>query len=542
MARKNLVTGLIAGLALAGLVVILAGCGPGLPDALKHKADSIPDNIKSVESRVNKNKDKYDSLKSSPEFKQVKRFAVRENWDKKFQLAHDELERAKNLYKKELAPLIGRNKPELAPRVSKQIIRIGKIIKTAENSSQTPLARFSAIQKTIENAKDFQKKSAKDAENINNIVNEFKKNIFAKAKADFPDMQEKIDSRFAPLAALAIQSRDHADIVTTEYRNHQKGLQADYAAFTDSREQLSLNLEKTQTLEIKLTKEMKGLYSSYTKILQDMKEEYFVTIKRESWNENSDFYNPRVATFHRQVSRQAYETLNADNLDTIAAITAGFFGSKFSNKIGSAWEELSINPTEQWSGRGHNAAEFWVKDLKVDYYHKYMLEKNGETKETDWEKVDGNFYFNNLEFLGMAILAKPYGVFEKDRLTQAAPPGMAYVGNSKYGEWKQDNSGSRFWSWYGKYALFSTLFFPRPYYYPYNSWHGWHNNYRHQKPYFGKTKKGFQKFGTQGNYIKKSPKFHSTRFVKSGGLKAQTASVRGAGAGLRGGGPKSKGK
>jgi len=119
---------------------------------------------------------------------------------------------------------------------------------------------------------------------------------------------------------------------------------------------------------------------------------------------------------------------------------------------------------------------------------------------------------------------------------------MAYVGNSKYGEWKQNSSGNSFWSWYGKYALFSTLFFPRPYYYPYNSWNSWNNNYRQNRPYFGKTQKGSQKFGTRGAYIKKSPRFQNSTFAKSGGLKAQTASVRGAGANLRGGGPKSKGK
>ncbi len=171
-----------------------------------------------------------------------------------------------------------------------------------------------------------------------------------------------------------------------------------------------------------------------------------------------------------------------------------------------------------------------------------MLEENGETQETEWEKVDESFYESNLEFLGMAILAKPYGVFEKDRLTQAAPPGMAYVGNSKYGEWKQNSSGNNFWSWYGKYALFSTLLFPRPYYYPYNSWNSWNSNYRHNRPYFGKNQKGSQQFGTSGSFIKTSPKFQSSTFAKSGGLKARTASVRGAGANLRGGGPKSKGK
>jgi hypothetical protein len=156
--------------------------------------------------------------------------------------------------------------------------------------------------------------------------------------------------------------------------------------------------------------------------------------------------------------------------------------------------------------------------------------------------VDASFYDTNLEFLGMAILAKPYGVFEKDRIVQATPPGMACVGNAEYGEWKNNNQGNRFWSWYGKYAMFSMLFNSRPSYFGYNSWNGWNNNYRGNRPYFGKTQNGSQKFGTFGSSVKQSPKFQSTNFAKSGGFKSQTASVRGAGANLRGGGPKSKGK
>ncbi|MBT6339649.1 MAG: hypothetical protein HOJ48_10185, partial [Desulfobacula sp.] len=75
-----------------------------------------------------------------------------------------------------------------------------------------------------------------------------------------------------------------------------------------------------------------------------------------------------------------------------------------------------------------------------------------------------------------------------------------------------------------------------------NSWNNWNNGYRGSRPYFGKTQKGSQKYGTSGTVLKQSPKFQSSNFAKSGGLKSQASSVRGAGANLRGGGPKSKGK
>jgi len=540
--RNSFLVNFIAGLVITGLVLSLAGCGAGLPKELKNEAKAVPDIIKTAESRVDKHKDEYKRLTKSSEFREIETFAVKESWEQQFQRAHEGLKRAQNLYSKDLKPLVSKNKPEFAQEVKKQITRIKKVVQDAEGLSRYPASRFSAIWNTIQNAADLESSAKQDAKEIRRIAGAVKSGVIAKAIADFPDLSEKINARFAPLSQFDTKSRDDLQVVTSEYNRHAAGSKTDYAAFTDSAKALSVNLAQAKILETKLPKQMAQLYQSYTKILKDMKEEYFVTIKRESWNENSDYYDPRSVTFQRKVSPELYEVLTADNLDTIAAITAGFTGSRLSSNIGSMWNELSIDATEQWPGRGHNAASFWVEDSKETYFHKYILEENGETKETGWEKVNASFYDANLEFLGMAILAKPYGTFEKDSLTQAAPPGMAYVGNSKYGEWKQDNKGDRFWSWYGRYAFFSSLFFFPPSYYSYNSWNGWNNNYRHNRPYFGQTRNGFQKYGTSGTYIKKSPRFQSTNFAKSGGFKSQSASVRGAGANLRGGGPKSKGK
>lgn len=36
--------------------------------------------------------------------------------------------------------------------------------------------------------------------------------------------------------------------------------------------------------------------------------------------------------------------------------------------------------------------------------------------------------------------------------------GSQYVGNPNYGNWQTNSSGGSFWEWYGKYALFSSLF------------------------------------------------------------------------------------
>lgn len=532
------------GISLLTVVFIfsLFSCGETLNKDLKKQAESIPDTIDNAASRVKDNQKKFNSLKQSKEFEPFKAFAQKENWDGSFQKAAQTLDRAEKLYKSNLAPLVKKNKPEVAAAVKKEIKRIQEVIKEAEQVSEKPAQRYARIQNTISNAEQLDKQARKNADQISQVVDMIQTGVAAKALTDFPDMAEKINARTMPAVQLSRESAGHLKTVTEQYAVHQSGGNADYAAFTDAVLALDQGKKQVKALETTISDDMGQLYTSYTKILKDMKEDYFVTVKRESWDENADIYKPQFATFTRQVSPETYDILTADNLDTIGAITAGFSGSRFSSQVGGAWDELKLNPTDNWPSRSHNAASFWVEGTREAYFHKYILEKDGQTEETDWKKVDASVYNAELEYLGMALLAKPYGTFEQDRLTQAAPPGMAYVGNDQYGEWKKDNDGNQFWSWYGKYMFFSNLFFFPPSYYRYNSWNGWRNNYRYKKPYFGKTKKGFKKYGTYGTYVKKSPKFQSTRFAKSGGFKSQAASVRGAGANLRGGGPKSKGK
>ena len=48
----------------------------------------------------------------------------------------------------------------------------------------------------------------------------------------------------------------------------------------------------------------------------------------------------------------------------------------------------------------------------------------------------------------------------KSSSTEQTTPGSYLVGNSNYGSWQKDNSGSSFWQFYGQYALFRDLMSP----------------------------------------------------------------------------------
>ncbi len=169
---------------MAGLILLLAGCGGGLPKELKNAAKSLPEAIKNGAVRVDEQKEKYQNLAASSEFKTIKVFAQRENWIRKFQLAHAELDRAGALYDKELQPLISDDRPELGPAVTQQLGRIKKILKDAEALARYPFQIFENSA-SIDNAADFQQRAAREAEQIGRIAEAIKTGPVAKLAADF---------------------------------------------------------------------------------------------------------------------------------------------------------------------------------------------------------------------------------------------------------------------------------------------------------------------------------------------------------------------
>ena len=166
MVRKHFLMNFIAGLTIAGLVAVLTGCGAGLPKALKNEAKSLPNAIKTGKSQVDEHKDTYLSLTKSSEFKAVEAYALKENWVQKFQLAHDELDRAKILYDKDVKPLVSKNKPEFAQAVEQQITRIKKIFQDAEELARNPVSRFSKIREAIDNTTSLHSRAKKEAQQI----------------------------------------------------------------------------------------------------------------------------------------------------------------------------------------------------------------------------------------------------------------------------------------------------------------------------------------------------------------------------------------
>ncbi len=116
---------------------------------------------------------------------------------------------------------------------------------------------------------------------------------------------------------------------------------------------------------------------------------------------------------------------------------------------------------------------------------------------TSWYTVNETFFDEHVNDMGMELASKTDGKVSKT----VAPPGYSnYVGNPKYGTWKDgdSNGGGSFWEFYGKYAFMTSMFHMiagpsiyRSNYIDYN------NNYRGNRSYYGTTgANGKSQYGT----------------------------------------------
>lgn len=139
-----------------------------------------------------------------------------------------------------------------------------------------------------------------------------------------------------------------------------------------------------------------------------------------------------------------------------------------------------------------------------NYFHKYRVVTPKETGSTDWLEVPKDYYKINETFLGMTLLAKKDG--KED--SSVSPPGYQFVGDSRYGRWREDSRGGSFWEFYGKYALFSSLLggWYRPIYR--DDYRSYQRYSARNVPYFGRNRE----YGTSGSIARQNkPNFFSRR-------------------------------
>jgi len=152
--------------------------------------------------------------------------------------------------------------------------------------------------------------------------------------------------------------------------------------------------------------------------------------------------------------------------------------------------------------------------FKHQYQIIYQNDSTIKDSVTTWHEVSESYFFKNEDNLGMALVTKQ----EDGTLNKiAAPAGFDnYVGNEKYGEWKEDSHGSSFWSFYGRYMFISHLFGYNRYPVYYNSHRGYTGTYRGRQPYYGSSSSS-RNYGTKSSMMKsRNPSFFSRKASNTG--------------------------
>jgi len=164
------------------------------------------------------------------------------------------------------------------------------------------------------------------------------------------------------------------------------------------------------------------------------------------------------------------------------------------------------SPIERISSNLKNVPEYTVilEDMQSrgsvfrQYYHKYKVIVKEDIQYTGFVRVSESYFKKNENYLGMALLSKTTDGYVKT----PSPPGYQYVGDDRYGEWKQNKSGNSFWAFYGQYMFMSHMFgmVNRP---VYRSDYGAYNDYRKSnRPYYGSK----NQYGTNGTVTKQTHK------------------------------------
>lgn len=446
---------------------MFVGCG--ISDAAKESVKVIESNSATYKKNL---ADEIKGFSESEVAKKYKQFSDRESLEKSFTEAQNIIV----ILDKDIKIM----KDIVAKDDSDQQSVLESLIKTSNNygfkirdAIKKPMLRLSEIDMIIKSSGKMVEDAEVQLTKTNSLITE---SLLLISKAREKHISKKDDLTVKELVLKDFSAKSAIELEGMKKQSNLKE-NMDPLVFDAHKVAIVGLLSKANATVTEYNNKLKQLDVSYTKILTDMRVETYVTVGRVSWDENSDWDTEHEYSY----SPVLYPEEKVEDLsslpDTIA--TLGGWGGLSVKINSSTWAALRVNP-KQGISSGDTDAEFYVEDIDEKFFHKYTVIIN-DKKTEQWEEVKEETFDKNVENLGMALITKPYGKYEEEKNTMATPPGLDFVGNPAYGEWKQDNSGNGFFYYYGMYSLFNDLSgnrYSRDYYNDYD------RNYRGSRPYY----------------------------------------------------------
>ena len=453
--RSVITTRRILVLALLTTSIFTFGCDR-LPSKVVQNVERIHAVMESLPKVVDKREAEYQTMMRDASLAYLIPYSERERWPDHFQNARKELDRTRALYRDEVAPLLDENRSEDAEKVVKATERVNVAMQQVGVESASPKRRAETLIDVKRNGPERIASAEAGVGRSRDTVAALEPEV-ARSSDDYPEKREDLSGRIAALAFAAKEAEE----ALASARRASEASEPDLANIADSLAASTNPVLAVDAGAKGLREKMAELHKSYSKTLIDMKVTNTVQVGRTSWNEYVDFGRE---TDHLYAAREVDEAV----LDELEAMGERPIFSRGRYQVSDAAVlALQVDLNERLP-RGDNAAEVWVADTGVRYFHRYSLEENGAVRELDWEEVDEETFERYEEDLGMEILSKPFGMYEDEVLTFAAPPGLSKVGNPAYGRWEDDGQGRRRWSFFESYLFYHMMFGGRRHYYYYN--------------------------------------------------------------------------
>lgn len=532
--------------------VFMSSCG--LPKEDRKRAEEAEVRLAATQLEVTKKRGQWQKQSEDPSSAFLLKYSQKEDWQSHFKKAEADAALALEILEKEIKPALKRNKKAEVEGLKTSLGKFDQYISSSKDNADVVHKRVTLLIETKANSPKIAEQATQQVADIKLLYDSITKNV-EKAKKDFPD-SEAIQVRYAPFTGMWSSTEVAMRRIDSELpKTKVEGSDVDYSLIADSAKVIEKIHADLQTKAPAFEKALSGLYKGYSKTLVDMRADRFVQIGRTSWNESSDANTEFDYVYANcKVDEATYDYF--DGLpDDLTVMSLGSFGGGL--KVDqNYWNKLNISEREGWPSGSHGHAEFWVHDTPEEYYHRYVIYEGVNKTETDWERVSAALFEEHEDDLGMTIISKPLGMFEDEQLAEAMPQGMAEVGNPKYGEWKQDATGTSFWQFYGQWAFMNAML-GNNHRYTRSEWDSWRTDYRGKQGYYGnQDKDGHTAYGTYSSRVQTDPRYTKSTFATQGGLKAAKSevsagkiagrsadsSVRGAGPAKRGGGPGGGGK
>ena len=200
--------------------------------------------------------------------------------------------------------------------------------------------------------------------------------------------------------------------------------------------------------------------------------------------------------------------------------------------VGCGGTTLPTNPIKEMKKEFETKEAYTITLHDMDmqdqqFVHKYKVfdivgNNTVKTEVTDWKNVDDDFFLLHEDDLGMEIFSKRTDGKYNNLVT---PPGFThFVGNEKYGEWKDPfpsfetlPDSTKIWEFNNNFAFLENELGLTGLSVSYGEFHRFQSTYLMNRPYYGQhTHKDSTKYGTRSHHwVYMRPLFYTRRIQRN---------------------------